>query len=157
MMADCTAPADRCRCVRQEGNSHPLPGRKRYDIQVAASVTALLKQLGGGDRAVLDELIPIVYRELHRIAEGYLQREPSGRTLQPTSLIHEAGTICRYGVFPHVHAASPPLPVRARTGRLPVCAPGFPYRRPQPTWRLGAGGTAAETGDRLGGHHDLVS
>ena len=57
---------------------------------MAQSVTALLKQLGKGDRAVLDELVPLVYHELHQIAEGYLRREAPGHTLQPTSLIHEA-------------------------------------------------------------------
>ncbi len=57
---------------------------------MAESVTTLLKQLGKGDRGVLDALIPIVYRELHQIAAGYLQREAPGHTLQPTSLIHEA-------------------------------------------------------------------
>ncbi len=55
---------------------------------MAESVTALLKQLGSGDRGVLDELMPLVYHELHKIAGGYLHREMN--TLQPTSLIHEA-------------------------------------------------------------------
>lgn len=54
------------------------------------SVTVLLKQLGKGDRSVLDELIPLVYHELHQIALAYLRRESPGHTLQPTSLIHEA-------------------------------------------------------------------
>src|SRR5579859_3583436 len=53
-------------------------------------VTALLKRLSDGDRGVLDDLIPIVYRELHNIAQGYMFRELPGHTLQPTSLIHEA-------------------------------------------------------------------
>jgi len=57
---------------------------------VAQSVTVLLKQLGNGDRGVLDALVPLVYRELHQIAESYLRREAAGHTLQPTSLIHEA-------------------------------------------------------------------
>ena len=57
---------------------------------MAESVTALLKQLGAGDRGVLDALVPLVYSELHQIAEGYLRREGSLQTLQPTSLIHEA-------------------------------------------------------------------
>jgi RNA polymerase sigma-70 factor, ECF subfamily len=62
----------------------------RYDSPVAESVTALLKQLSRGDRGVLDELVPLVYHELHQIAEGYLRREAPAHTLQPTSLIHEA-------------------------------------------------------------------
>jgi len=53
-------------------------------------VTLLLKRLGRGDKAALDEIIPLVYAELRRIAQGYLRREFSGGTLQPTALIHEA-------------------------------------------------------------------
>jgi RNA polymerase sigma factor (TIGR02999 family) len=53
-------------------------------------VTILLKRLGGGDKAALDEIIPLVYAELRRIAQGYLRRESPGNTLQPTALIHEA-------------------------------------------------------------------
>jgi RNA polymerase sigma-70 factor, ECF subfamily len=53
-------------------------------------VTILLKRLGGGDKAALDEIIPLVYAELRRIARGYLRRESPGSTLQPTALIHEA-------------------------------------------------------------------
>lgn len=53
-------------------------------------VTLLLKRLGRGDQAALDEIIPLVYAELRRIAQGYLRRELPGGTLQPTALIHEA-------------------------------------------------------------------
>jgi RNA polymerase sigma factor (TIGR02999 family) len=53
-------------------------------------VTLLLKRLGGGDKTALDEIIPLVYAELRRIAQGYLRRESPGNTLQPTALIHEA-------------------------------------------------------------------
>jgi len=57
---------------------------------VAEDVTELLKRLTSGDRSAMDKLIPLVYQELHRIAEGYLRRESPGHTLQPTSLVHEA-------------------------------------------------------------------
>jgi RNA polymerase sigma factor (TIGR02999 family) len=53
-------------------------------------VTQLLKRLGSGDKTALDEIIPLVYQELRQIARGYLSRERSGHTLQPTALIHEA-------------------------------------------------------------------
>jgi RNA polymerase sigma-70 factor, ECF subfamily len=53
-------------------------------------VTTLLKRLRGGQKAALDEIIPLVYTELRRIAQGYLRRESPGNTLQPTALIHEA-------------------------------------------------------------------
>ena len=41
-------------------------------------------------RTAFDELLPLVYVELHRIAEGYFRRERPGHTLQPTALVHEA-------------------------------------------------------------------
>jgi RNA polymerase sigma factor (TIGR02999 family) len=53
-------------------------------------ITELLTRVSSGDRNALDELMPFVYRELHKIARGYLGREMPQNTLQPTSLIHEA-------------------------------------------------------------------
>jgi RNA polymerase sigma factor (TIGR02999 family) len=53
-------------------------------------VTGLLQAWGGGDHAALDQLVPIVYEELHRQAQRYLQRENPGHTLQTTALVHEA-------------------------------------------------------------------
>jgi RNA polymerase sigma-70 factor, ECF subfamily len=53
-------------------------------------ITQLLLAWSDGERAALDELTPLVYRELKKIAEGYLRRERSGHTLQPTALAHEA-------------------------------------------------------------------
>ena len=53
-------------------------------------ITELLTRVSTGDRGALDELMPFVYRELHKIARGYLGRELPQHTLQPTSLIHEA-------------------------------------------------------------------
>jgi RNA polymerase sigma-70 factor, ECF subfamily len=38
----------------------------------------------------LDEMFPLIYAELHRLAENYLRRERTGHTLQPTALVHEA-------------------------------------------------------------------
>ena len=43
-----------------------------------------------GAVAGIDELTPIVYRELRRIAAGYIRRERPGQTLQATALVHEA-------------------------------------------------------------------
>lgn len=52
-------------------------------------VTQLLSRWRGGDRAALDALIPLVYRELHRLAHSYLRRERPAHTLQSTALVHE--------------------------------------------------------------------
>jgi RNA polymerase sigma factor (TIGR02999 family) len=53
------------------------------------TVTLLLRELAGGDQGALDRLVPLVYEELRRIAEGQLRRERPGHTLQPTALVHE--------------------------------------------------------------------
>ncbi len=53
-------------------------------------VTVLLHKWSQGDQEALGILTPIVYRELHRIASGYLSRENASHTLQPTALINEA-------------------------------------------------------------------
>jgi RNA polymerase sigma factor (TIGR02999 family) len=53
-------------------------------------VTGLLQAWGGGDPAALDQLVPIVYEELRRQAQRYLQRESPGHTLQTTAIVHEA-------------------------------------------------------------------
>jgi RNA polymerase sigma-70 factor, ECF subfamily len=54
------------------------------------AITVLLSRMGVGDREAFDHLVPLVYQELHHIAEGYLRREGREHTLQPTALIHEA-------------------------------------------------------------------
>ena len=56
----------------------------------SGQVTQLLLQLSGGNRAAVDELTPLVYKELKRIAGGQLGRERPGHTLQATALVHEA-------------------------------------------------------------------
>ena len=53
-------------------------------------VTALLRAWSDGDRAALDQLLPLVYRELHRQAERFMRAQPPGHTLQTTALVHEA-------------------------------------------------------------------
>lgn len=56
----------------------------------AAQVTQLLRKWSDGDPEARDELVPIVYRTLHRLAEHYLADERHAQTLQPTALVHEA-------------------------------------------------------------------
>jgi RNA polymerase sigma factor (TIGR02999 family) len=53
-------------------------------------VTNMLIQWSQGDREALDRLMPVVYDELHRIAERYFRRERAENTLQPTALVNEA-------------------------------------------------------------------
>lgn len=56
----------------------------------AMDITALLAGARRGDRKSLECLIPLVSRELHRLARNQLRAERSGHTLQPTALINEA-------------------------------------------------------------------
>ena len=56
----------------------------------SGDVTQLLAEWARGDRAALGAATSLVYTELHRIAESYVQSERSNHTLQPTALIHEA-------------------------------------------------------------------
>ena len=52
-------------------------------------MTRLLREAQAGDRAALDELLPLVYRELRQIAARHLAQERPGHTLQATALVHE--------------------------------------------------------------------
>jgi len=53
-------------------------------------VTELLQRAGRGEQAATDELFPLVYDELRRLAGGLLAKERASHTLQPTALVHEA-------------------------------------------------------------------
>jgi len=53
-------------------------------------ITQLLAEWIDGNQAALDELYPLVYNELHRLARRYMSRERKGHTLQATALINEA-------------------------------------------------------------------
>ena len=53
-------------------------------------VTQLLLQIEQGDAKAGEELLPLLYDELRKLAAGHIQREKPGHTLQPTALVHEA-------------------------------------------------------------------
>ena len=55
-----------------------------------SEITRLLDDYTNGNRDVLDELLPLVYNELRRLAHTFLNRERDGITLQTTALVHEA-------------------------------------------------------------------
>jgi RNA polymerase sigma-70 factor (ECF subfamily) len=63
--------------------SDPAPER-------TTAVTDWLLELGRGGKPSLDQMVPILYDELHRLAAQYLSCEGTGHTLQPTALVHEA-------------------------------------------------------------------
>ena len=56
----------------------------------APDVTQLLVNWSQGDQGALEQLMPLVYGELRRLASSYLRRERSNHTLQSTALVHEA-------------------------------------------------------------------
>ena len=58
--------------------------------EVPQDVTELLQKWSAGDRDALEELTPIIYAELHKIARRYMNRERDGHTLQTTALVNEA-------------------------------------------------------------------
>lgn len=67
-------------------------------------ITQLLAEWSEGNQAALDRLYPLVYKELRRLAHGYLRRERKGHTLQTTALINEA--YLRLVDQKHVHWAN---------------------------------------------------
>jgi RNA polymerase sigma-70 factor (ECF subfamily) len=55
-----------------------------------AQVTKILDRLDGPDGPAAQELLPLVYEELRRLARAYFDRQGAAHTLQPTALVHEA-------------------------------------------------------------------
>lgn len=53
-------------------------------------ITRILKSWSGGNREAVDDLMPLVYDELHKVAAQYLRRQRPDHTLQPTALVNEA-------------------------------------------------------------------
>jgi RNA polymerase sigma factor (TIGR02999 family) len=53
-------------------------------------LTQILKAVGEGDKGASEQLLPLVYSELRRLAAAKMAKEPPGQTLQPTALVHEA-------------------------------------------------------------------
>ena len=60
------------------------------ESQSGSEITLLLRKVGGGDRDALDELVPLLYEKLRRLAHHRLIRERSDHTLNTTALVHEA-------------------------------------------------------------------
>jgi len=67
--------------------STPSPSRMMLNM---SEVTRLLEAVEQGDPKAAEELLPLVYEELRRLAHQKMANEPPGQTLQPTALVHEA-------------------------------------------------------------------
>lgn len=63
---------------------------KAMALATTSNITGLLAAWKQGDEAALEQLTPLVYRELHRLAHGYLKGERQGHVLQTTALVNEA-------------------------------------------------------------------
>lgn len=59
-------------------------------MSASGAATTLLLDWAGGQEGARDDLSPLVYQELRRLARGYLRQERPDHTLQPTALVHEA-------------------------------------------------------------------
>jgi RNA polymerase sigma factor (TIGR02999 family) len=74
--------------------AHPGADRRRH-------VTTLLGKWSGGDDAAMEELVPLVYDELRRLARGQMSREREDHVLQATALVNEA--FLRLVDIHHIH------------------------------------------------------
>jgi RNA polymerase sigma factor (TIGR02999 family) len=63
------------------------PGRDHGEV---SDVTRILDRVQRGDRSAAEELFPLIYDELRRLAGAQMAKQPTGQTLQPTALVHEA-------------------------------------------------------------------
>src|SRR5213080_5189752 len=55
-----------------------------------SDATRILNAIGGGDSKAAQDLLPLVYEELRKLAAHKMANEAAGQTLQPTALVHEA-------------------------------------------------------------------
>jgi RNA polymerase sigma factor (TIGR02999 family) len=62
----------------------------RRMLVAMSDVTRILSQIESGDPAAAEQLLPLVYDELRKLAAAKLAHEKPGQTLQPTALVHEA-------------------------------------------------------------------
>jgi RNA polymerase sigma-70 factor, ECF subfamily len=84
---------------------------------VARTVTLLLRDWRAGDRGALDDLLPMVYAELHKLAAGYLRGERPGHTFRPTDLVSEAYLRLADGAAPESNDRVHFFAIAARTMR----------------------------------------
>jgi RNA polymerase sigma factor (TIGR02999 family) len=74
---------------RLRGYNHPQT-LSSQDLRVMVNVTRILSAIEAGDLHAADQLLPLVYDELRKLAAQKLAQERPGQTLQATALVHEA-------------------------------------------------------------------
>src|SRR5215471_5647442 len=67
-----------------------MSGYRPMATPSSSEVSQLLQAWNDGDETALERLMPLVYKELHRMARFYMARESPGHTLQTTALVNEA-------------------------------------------------------------------
>jgi RNA polymerase sigma factor (TIGR02999 family) len=72
------------------GGDGGAPAREGEPPRPETEVTRLLEAIDAGDPTAANELLPLVYEELRKLAVVRMARERPGQTLQPTALVHEA-------------------------------------------------------------------
>lgn len=83
------------RCV-----SVALAGINLQMMKRMSDVTRILDRVQGGDSEAADELLPLVFEELRKLAAAKMANEQPGQTLQPTALVHEAWLRLHRGLSP---------------------------------------------------------
>jgi RNA polymerase sigma factor (TIGR02999 family) len=68
----------------------PTPSKPDMSDTPSHEITGWLTDWSNGDRSALEKLTPLVYRELHRLAQAYMRGERAGHALQTTALVNEA-------------------------------------------------------------------
>lgn len=63
---------------------------RRCNLTDMSEVSQMLEAIGRGDGHAAEQLLPLVYQDLRRLAANMLAREPPGQTLEATALVHEA-------------------------------------------------------------------
>jgi len=67
-----------------------LRNRQKTQFYAMSDITLILQAIGRGEKQASEDLLPLVYEELRRLATSKMNRESEGQTLQPTELVHEA-------------------------------------------------------------------
>ena len=67
-----------------------MAGNSAFDPRPQPQITELLVAWGNGEASALEQLMPLVYKELRQIAGNYMRRQNPGHTLQTTALVNEA-------------------------------------------------------------------
>lgn len=75
---------------QREYDFFKIPDDPQKNIGSMSDVSHILQRIGEGDSLATNELLPLVYSELKRLASRQLSNEPAGQSLQTTALVHEA-------------------------------------------------------------------